>query len=599
MNRIEAIQVLLPDIIIIGVTLFIGLVVILPLGKLFKKGKNHKIHDHSDSGECLDLDLNDSYQILDGALHLFYQRWFDKTKKSLFAQKKKVVEYLSPEEMLQKLFHNDDKFNLLKENLSFSLKDSISREMQYKSNAKAMIELLSLIQKYSVDTSHPYFFNQLFGATDPVALAAEIVSLSLNTSTATYEIAPIITLIEKEVVSSIGKIVYGENFGMPFDGMMIPGGSLSNLTALHVARHYFLSNYMNGQMDIEEKKKDDWENNSPRVDIISKLVAFVSQEAHYSFLKAAAVIGLSKENLIQIPTLSSGEMNTKYLGEAIRMTQACHKYPFFVGVTSGSTVRGSFDSIEDVMQTCNMNGGNIWVHVDGAWGGVSIFSDRKEIRNLMKGVETTNSFTFNPHKMLGAPQQTTVFVSRHENILKSANASKAKYLFDNEKNGAQFDIGDGLFTCGRRTDAVKIWAMIKFYGISSLGNQVDKKVDSLRYFAERVRNHEKFMLACEPWPFNVNFYYLPKRFQAMLDKAQISTKSFNPVLPDDISDELGIVSVNLKKILHEAGEMLIPYQPLSNQRAFCFRLVLAGQKDFSRDDAEHILSVIDRYGADL
>jgi len=292
-------------------------------------------------------------------------------------------------------------------------------------------------------------------------------------------------------------------------------------------------------------------------------------------------------------------MNTKCLDLAIRNAKAQNKFPFFVGATSGSTVRGSFDPIDSILETCDDNGGGIWVHVDGAWGGPAVFSERKEIRNLLKGVSKADSFTFNPHKMLGAPQQTTVFVSNHQNILKASNSSNAKYLFDSRKNGADFDIGDAMYTCGRKTDAVKIWAMMKFYGMSGLGKQVDDKVDSLQYFAQRIREHDSFMLACDPWPFNVNFFFLPKRIRTMLKDLDISTDQSNPVLPDEVSDELSKITVNLKLLMHEAGVMLIPYQPISNQRADCFRLVLAGKKDFGKKDVDHILTIMEKFGSDV
>ena len=109
-------------------------------------------------------------------------------------------------------------------------------------------------------------------------------------------------------------------------------------------------------------------------------------------------------------------------------------------MTAGSTVRGSFDDIDAIVRVCRtheekLNSNNyrrdrrldlssassistkkvkIWIHVDGAWGGSAIFSARHDIHGLVKGVEKADSFTFNPHKMLGAPQQTSAFVTRHK-----------------------------------------------------------------------------------------------------------------------------------------------------------------------------------------
>jgi glutamate/tyrosine decarboxylase-like PLP-dependent enzyme len=301
--------------------------------------------------------------------------------------------------------------------------------------------------------------------------------------------------------------------------------------------------------------------------------------------------------------------------------------PFFVACTAGSTVRGSFDDIAKIVEVCRSYESrqpsfkqhyerSIWVHVDGAWGGSAIFSSRNEIRSIthMDEIRHADSFTFNPHKMLGAPQQTTAFIVRHRNGLREANAAGAKYLFDPRKNGAEYDLGDLSYTCGRRTDAVKLWAMWKYYGRSGLGSRVDQKVDELECFVKEVRKRRNtFALACRPWPFNVNFFYFPPRIREVLEQRGILRPVVEDVddmsggddensfiqIPDDIAKDLAEVSVALKLRLHEAGEMIIPYQPLSNQQADCFRLVVAGKKDLKESDICHILDTMEKYGADL
>mmetsp|Transcript_11599 Transcript_11599/g.24742 ORF Transcript_11599/g.24742 Transcript_11599/m.24742 type:complete len:841 (+) Transcript_11599:173-2695(+) len=670
-----------------------------------------------------------------------------------------VVEYLSPEEMTQLLFSNihrdgcsisetlcldeyqDNSEDRIEEQVPSpkssavdkttilpSSKNSDSNKTSQEEAASisppAFVNLLSLIQKYSVDTSHPYFFNQLFGSLDPIALAAEIVALSVNTSVYTYETAPVFTLLEREVMGQIGRLVFhkgekendvdGDEEEFKGEGLMIPGGSLANLTAMHSARHRW--KVMNGHTikaqsqspafdddavrlmdmedmheeerqqywssssidDVEEEKKfedvstfgttalaaEEQQMNSNLYDdnqFTPDLVAFVSSEAHYSFSKSARVLGLLEDDLIVIPTHSDGRMDASALAKKIEELElleqtsldtvtaageptrtARKRVPFFVACTAGSTVRGSFDDIAEIVKVCrayesrgasrglasNSDNHNhhyersIWVHVDGAWGGSAIFSSRPAIRRITHAddIRHADSFTFNPHKMLGAPQQTTAFIVRHRHALRDANAAGAKYLFDPRKNGAEYDLGDLSYTCGRRTDAVKLWALWKYYGRSGLGRRVDQKVDELEMFVEEIRKRgreeKSFALACKPWLFNVNFFYFPPRIRRILEKRGITTTQNNVVesgdgiagamddddfiqIPDDIAQDLANVSVLLKLRLHEAGEMIIPYQPLNNQKADCFRLVLAGKKDFSFKDICHILDTMEKYGADL
>lgn len=569
-----------------------------------------------------------------GSLNLLSSLWQSDMRSS------KVVDYLSPDQMTDLLFAgsnslrlDDSGEKLQKVHVSTDARTSprssavdlskpeLSNDRQISTPAShSFLSLLSQLQKYSVNTSHPYFFNQLFGSLDPIALAAEIVALSVNTSVYTYETAPVFTLLEKEVMRNIGRLVFANDIdgGDEFvgEGLMIPGGSLANLTAMHAARHRW--KVRNGFVRCtgerwciveEEKKSDDsiiggatcvspnsemeyqlFENPEPA------LVAFVSSEAHYSFSKSARVLGIRDEDLIVIPTHEDGKMDVAELAKQIEQLengvvnnqdkfheQSRKRIPFFVACTAGSTVRGSFDDIASIVKVCRDYESRvsathlktlnyqrtIWVHVDGAWGGSAIFSSRHAVRSVthMDEVCRADSFTFNPHKMLGAPQQTTAFIVRHRNALRNANAAGAKYLFDPRKNGADYDLGDLSYTCGRRTDAVKLWAMWKYYGKEGLGARVDQKVDELHLFVEVLRKRSSFALACKPWLFNVNFFYFPPRIRGMLANrgVQYSTcvagdHDSYVQIPDDIAQELANVSVALKLRLHEAGEMIIPYQ---------------------------------------
>jgi hypothetical protein len=183
--------------------------------------------------------------------------------------------------------------------------------------------------------------------------------------------------------------------------------------------------------------------------------------------------------------------------------------------------------------------------------------------------------------------------------LKATNSSGAKYLFDLRKSGAEYDLGDTSFTCGRRTDSIKLWALLKFHGPDGLGKQLEEKVDVLGYLVDKIRENKHFMLACDPWPFNVNFYFVPERIRMAMINCGVDTNSPTPHIPLELSKELGDISVQLKLRLHHSGEMLIPYQPISNQEADCFRIVLAGYKPFSKEDVHMVIDLIDKYGNTL
>jgi hypothetical protein len=264
------------------------------------------------TGEKADTKKDEGYQVLEGAISLFAEKQVLSTN----VDKSNVVNYISPEEMLSKLFSKNSSNSM----------DLSSDFSQSKDKVGQMLQCFSDLQKYSVNTNHPFFFNQLFGALDPVALAAEIIATGMNTSAYTYETAPVFTMIERDLFSNLGRIVFPQSEAC--DGLMLPGGSLSNLTALHVARHFATrgasaANTETTAIDnnaFEEEKKDESKHESERGCQVSvstseppQLVAFVSAEAHYSFEKAVSVIGLGRENLIKVPTKQNGEIDVEQL----------------------------------------------------------------------------------------------------------------------------------------------------------------------------------------------------------------------------------------------------------------------------------------------
>jgi glutamate/tyrosine decarboxylase-like PLP-dependent enzyme len=594
-------------------------------------GVVQKNHHDEDAETTLDDEDEHARRIVQGALDMLGQQALRPPRSSFLSCKgeQKVVEFQTPEELWDRLFSS--------ERGTLTLGDEGLRKRNNnngKNDPTDLIRCFADVARYSVDTSHPLFLNQLFGTLDPVALAAELISLQLHTSNYTFETSPVFTLMERHCIDLLGQLVYGTLSTLtsssttpsppsstPTGGLFCPGGSISNLMGLHVARHHCLQalqkderHHCPCQQQQEQNKQNesfhgckecqDW-----MVVQKNRLVALVSEEAHYSFLKAMLVTGMGKENLVTVPTCpKDGSMDTQALQVLLEELEAEGRIPFFVGATSGSTVRGSFDDLAAICRvaknrrqgTTTASRMEIWVHVDGAWGGAAIFSDRPDMKALLQGVQDVDSFTLNMHKLLGAPQQTTAWVTRHPHALAKAHSTKAKYLFDGRKHGAAWDLGDSTFTCGRKPDVIKFWALYKYHGRHGLAKRVEETADSiLKIVVPTLQSHPNFLLACTPWPFNVNFYYIHSRLLPTFQAIDTNDTHNSPQISACLSDELTKVSVTLKLRLHEAGEVIIPFQPLSDQDAYCFRLVLAGNKTFDQSTMDHLLSTMHRYGADL
>ncbi|XP_026962212.1 cysteine sulfinic acid decarboxylase isoform X2 [Sagmatias obliquidens] len=257
----------------------------------------------------------------------------------------KVCEWREPEE--------------LKQLLDLELRNEGESQEQILERCRAVI-------RYSVKTCHPRFFNQLFSGLDPHALAGRIVTESLNTSQYTYEIAPVFVLMEEEVLKKLRALV-GWSSG---DGVFCPGGSISNMYAVNLARY---------QRYPDCKQRGLW--------ALPPLALFTSEECHYSVKKGAAFLGLGTDSVRMVKADERGKMIPEDLERQIGLAEAEGAVPFLVSVTSGTTVLGAFDPLEAVADVCQRHG--LWLHVDAAWGGSVLLSQTH--RHLLNGIQRTCS----------------------------------------------------------------------------------------------------------------------------------------------------------------------------------------------------------------
>ena len=352
---------------------------------------------------------------------------------------------------------------------------------------------------------------------------------------ATYEASPVGTLIEKELIQHMNRIV-GWNNG---DGIMVTGGSNANLVGLLLARN---------------KLHPDTKNNG----MTKKLSAFVSEESHYSFDKAVNLMGIGSQHLIKVPADLSGRMLPSELAKKIEESITRGETPFFVSATAGSTVLGAFDPIEEIAQVTNKF--KLWLHVDGAWGGSTLLS--KKHRNLLKGVELADSMTWDTHKMLGTGLISSFFLTQHNHALRASNdTGNADYIF-HESDTSDWDSGPSSLQCGRRIDAFKVWLMWKALGDSGLEDLVDTLFTKAQAAREMITKHSELELIYEGKMLNICF-----RFKTAQD-------------PDALV-------IKVRKKLLEEGNHFVNY---STRRGVTFFRMIVANPELELSQTENFLS---------
>ncbi|MFT4736399.1 MAG: sulfinoalanine decarboxylase [Cyclobacteriaceae bacterium] len=315
-------------------------------------------------------------------------------------------------------------------------------------------------------TATNLFFNQLFGGRQGKAVLGDLLAVMLNNSMYTYKVAGPQVGIEQEIIrQSCNMIGYGDQS----NGTFPTGGSMSNYMALVMAR--------------------DAKDPNCRSEGMSKpMVIYTSKESHYSNAKNASFAGIGRNNIRYIPADSEGQMIPAKLEEQILVDLSEGLIPTYVNATAGTTVLGAFDPIDDIADITEKYG--IWLHVDGAYCGSVIFSDK--YKHLVNGIERSDSFSYNAHKMLGTPLTCSIILVNDKKHLHDSFSNAADYLY--QTDGDDFNLGKTSFQCGRRNDALKFWTLWKSVGTTGLKQIVDQQFELANVARKYLRSNPDYAL---------------------------------------------------------------------------------------------------------
>jgi sulfinoalanine decarboxylase/sulfinoalanine decarboxylase/aspartate 1-decarboxylase len=323
------------------------------------------------------------------------------------------------------------------------------------------------------------FFNQLFGGRNAKASLADLLVVLLNNTMHTYKVSGPMVGVEKELIANIVDLAgYPEGS----DGTLTTGGSLTNLMGMIMARDHY-------SKDI-------------RFDgVESNMVIYTSRECHYSISKNASFIGIGRNNVRYIESDDFGKMRMDKLEEAIVADQNAGKKPFMVNGTLGTTVMGAIDPLDEIGEICKKH--DLWFHIDGAYYGSLIFSH--ELKPLIKGIEKSDSFSVNAHKMLSTPVTCSVIITKDKRQLVESFNNEASYLYQLDQD--EYNLGRVSVQCGRRNDAFKFWTYWKSVGTKGLAKHVEHEFALAKVARDYVRNHPDYRLYSFEDSINICFNY--------------------------------------------------------------------------------------------
>ncbi|CDH57037.1 glutamate decarboxylase [Lichtheimia corymbifera JMRC:FSU:9682] len=466
-----------------------------------------------------------------------------------------VVNYLPPEELYKVV--------------DFALPDQGA-------GVEGTFELIKSTLDNSVNSWNPRFMDKLYAGTNPIGVISEFLLGVLNGNCHVYHVSPVLSLMEIEVTKAVGKLL---GMGDASGGLFCPGGSASNLLAMVTARNkLYPSIKTKGYIPRPFNPEAEY----------GKLKVFTSAHCHYSIDKAALVLGLGTDSIVKVPTDERSRMRVDVLERLINESIARGETPFFINATAGTTVMGGFDPIRSISSIAKKY--NCWLHVDGSWGGSAIFSQNvRENLGWLDGAGLADTFTLNPHKLLGVPLQCSMLVTPHQGHLLFANANnlQADYLF----HGNPYDLGAGTIGCGRRPDALKIFLAWKFYGKDGLGARIDRAIKAAADFTDIVRERPGFELVADPSAFcQVCFWYVPP---SLKDEAAEWKKD-----PEVFKVKMTRVVHLLHERVNHGGDFLVDHAPLDNLAHF-FRIVINAPTVNVHRDLAKLLDTIEDAGREI
>lgn len=330
----------------------------------------------------------------------------------------------------------------------------------------------------------PNFFAFFPANTSGPAILGELLSAGLGVQGMLWSTSPACTELETHVLDWLVDML-----GLPVKfksdadggGVIQDSASSASLCALLAAR----------------ERATDYGSNQKGCD--GRLVAYVSTQTHSSVEKAVKIAGLGSRNLRLIQVDDRFALRPDDLAKQIKQDRQAGLIPCFVCATVGTTSSNAMDPLPEIGNICRDEG--LWLHVDGAMSGTAALCP--EYRYIHDGLEMADSYCFNPHKWMFTNFDCDCFYVADREILIKTLSVLPEYLRNKAtESGAVIDYRDWHIPLGRRFRSLKLWFVIRYYGIEGLRYHIRRHVELAQNFASRVEASDRFELVA-PAPLNL------------------------------------------------------------------------------------------------
>jgi glutamate/tyrosine decarboxylase-like PLP-dependent enzyme len=317
---------------------------------------------------------------------------------------------------------------------------------------------------FSRQNAHPRMFGYVQSPGVPLAAFADLLTSTLNANLTVWRSAPAPVELERLTIDWIRQIL---GFNAEAGGLFVSGGSMANLAAIAAARQ-------------------------SKTDSSGRLRVYGSSETHFSIAKAAALLGIERENVRQIAVDEHFKIRTDDLVAKITADLGAGYVPFCVVANAGTVNTGAVDPLAEIREVADRF--QLWMHIDGSYGAFAVLAE--SATKLFVGMERADSIALDPHKWLYLPVDVGCVIYRDPEKARAAFAHEAEYT---RVIGEQGDETFAFWNYGpelsRRFRALKVWMLLKGVGLDTLSHAIESNLACARYLESMVRDSDDFEMA--------------------------------------------------------------------------------------------------------
>ena len=333
---------------------------------------------------------------------------------------------------------------------------------------------------FSRQNAHPRMFGYVQSPGTPLGAFADLLASTLNANLTAWRSAPAPVELERLTIDWIRQIL---GFGPQAAGLFLSGGSIANLVALAVARQ-------------------------AKAASLGRARLYASAETHHSIMKAAALLGIGRQNAVLVAVDERLKIRIDDLVAKILADLNDGYEPFCVVANAGTVNTGAVDDLVAIREVANEHG--LWMHVDGSYGAFAILA--RSARAFFAGIEQADSVALDPHKWLYLPVDVGCVIYRQPELAPAAFMLEAEYTRIIEEGADEtFAFWDYGLELSRRFRALKVWMLLRGVGLQQLGVAIENNLACARHLESLVQKSDDFEMLAPVELSIFCFRYLPSQ----------------------------------------------------------------------------------------